>query len=327
MTPPLAAPIALTGATGFLGRAICQQLLQRGARVRALARASGSLPVHDGLTPIPGDLRDADALARLCDGAGGVIHCAGLVKARSRAEFFAINAGATGALAQHAAEIGMRRFVLISSLAAREPSLSAYCASKAEGEARVRALPSLDWTILRPPAIYGPEDRELAKLLALARFGWVPALGPPSARISMIHVRDAASAAIAAYASPPTHGRIYEIDDGAGGRGWPEMAKALGQALGRPVRSVPIPMWPAEIAALINASLAQLTGQASIFTPGKLRELRHADWASRAGDLSKDAGWQASIGLEEGFMQISSRIAPPRKTHARPLPTPPDASS
>jgi 2-alkyl-3-oxoalkanoate reductase len=327
MTPlSAAAPIALTGATGFLGRALCSQLLQRGDHVRALARMVSALPAHERLTPIAGDLRDPAALAALCAGAGGVIHCAGLVKARSREEFFAVNAEATAALAQQAAQQGLRRFVLISSLAAREPSLSAYCASKAAGEARLRAHAALDWTIVRPPAIYGPGDRELAKLLALARFGFAPALGPPSARISMIHVRDAASAIAAAYDCPATYRQTYEIDDGASGHSWGEMAAALSLAQKRRVRSVPIPLALAGIAAGVSAVAARLSGQATIFTPGKLREMRHSDWVSRAGNLTADAGWRPTTGLAEGFAQLAAKAQPLGKTQARPLPAPPGTS-
>ena len=306
MIDQAAAPIALTGASGFLGRAICEQALTSGLRVRALARNIAALPAHAHLTPIAGDLRDADALEALCAGVRGVIHCAGLVKARSRAEFFAVNAEAAVGLAQVAVRQGAARFVFISSLAAREPELSAYCASKAAGEGMLRALPGLDWTILRPPAIYGPGDLELAKLMALARYGVAPALGPPSARISMIHVRDAAGAALAALASPCTLHRLYELDDGAGGHGWQDMAAALGQAEGRRVRSVPIPPWLAGFAAILSMASARLSGRANILTLGKLRELRHPDWVAREGDLAADAGWRAEISLAAGFAKLQA---------------------
>lgn len=304
MIPQGPAPIALTGATGFLGRALCAFLLGRGDRVQALARDIRALPAHERLTPIAGDLRDGAALAAVCAGARGVIHCAGLVKARGRGEFFAINQGATEALAHCAARARASRFVLISSLAAREPQLSAYCASKAAGEASMRAVPGLGWTIIRPPAIYGPGDKELAKLLALARHGWAPALGSPAARISMIHVRDAAAAIAAAFDSRAAIHRSYEIDDGAGGYGWRDMANALGKAHGRDVRSVPIPLWLAAIAAASNTLLARLRQQPTIFTLGKLRELRHADWVSREGDLRRDARWNPAITLAAGFAEM-----------------------
>ncbi len=304
MTDQAAAPIALTGASGFLGRAICEQALAGGLRVRALARNIQALPAHAHLTPIAGDLCDTAALQALCAGVRGVIHCAGLVKARSRAEFFSINARAALDLARVAVQQGAARFVFISSLAAREPQLSAYCASKAAAEGMLRALPGLDWTILRPPAIYGPGDLELAKLMALARYGWAPALGPSSARISMIHVRDAAGAALAALASTNTRHRLYELDDGAGGHGWQDMAAALGQAGGRRVRSLPIPPWLAGIAAIASMAAARLSGRANILTLGKLRELRHADWVAREGDLTADAGWRAEISLAAGFAKL-----------------------
>jgi len=295
--------IALTGATGFLGRAIAQALLARGAVVRALARDPSRLPQAPGIEPVRGDLRDGASFAALLSGVEGVIHCAGLVKARSAEEFFAVNAEASERLAQAAETAGARRFVLISSLAAREPQLSPYAASKAAAEAALARRTGLAWTILRPPGIYGPGDEATAPLLRLARAGVLPVLGPAQARLSLIHVADAAEAAAAAYAAPATVGRVYELDDGSGGYDWGALSGAFAQALGRPVRSVSVPSTVLFALAGASTTWARWTKTAAFLTEGKARELRHGDWVSRTGDLAADAGWRPVIELERGLRE------------------------
>ena len=224
MDRPLA---ALTGATGFLGRHVAQALHEAGWRLRVLARSDAA---PDGLASyepqvVAGRLGDPPALERLVEGAQAVVHAAGLIKAATRADFLRINAegaaAVAGATAQSAPDA---RFILVSSLSAREPSLSAYAASKAAGEAAVRAVLAPErLTIVRPPAIYGPGDREtLALFQAAASLPMLPLLGGAQARIAVIHVADAA-AQIAALASQPCDGRTWALADGRPeGYGWRE---------------------------------------------------------------------------------------------------------
>jgi uncharacterized protein YbjT (DUF2867 family) len=173
-------PIALTGATGFVGRRVVA-LANR--PVRALTRRPQ--PPQPGVEWVLGDLDDTNALARLCEGAAAVLHIAGVVNAADEAGFVAGNV--TGTTNVLAAAAGVPRFVHVSSLAAREPRLSLYGASKAQGDALVIAS-TLDWVIVRPPGVYGPGDAEMRDLFSLARFGLGLAPGRPGARISLIHV-------------------------------------------------------------------------------------------------------------------------------------------
>ena len=138
----MARPLAvLTGATGFLGGPLMRALDADGYDLRVLTRP-GAAPAWDGLSPdiMPGRLGDVDALERLVRGADLVVHAAGLIKARSRDAYFAINAEGAARLAAAASRCAPEaRVLLVSSLSAREPGLSAYAASKAAGEAAVRA--------------------------------------------------------------------------------------------------------------------------------------------------------------------------------------------
>ena len=153
------ATIAITGGTGFVGSRLIALAVEAGHDVRALTRREQAERKH--VAWIPGDLDATDALARLCEGADAVIHVAGVVNARDRAGFAAGNIHGTRNILAAAEGAGVRRFVHVSSLAAREPGMSDYGWSKAEAERLVEDS-LLDTAMVRPPAIYGPGDMVLS---------------------------------------------------------------------------------------------------------------------------------------------------------------------
>ena len=234
---------AVTGATGFLGRHLVCALAAEGWRVRVLARRDPVHPLWRELEPevVIGDLADASALAVLCAGADAVIHVAGLVRARTTAEMNAVNAAGAGAVAAAAQGAAPgARFVLVSSLAARAPHLSAYAASKRAGEAAAAEALGQPFSIARPAVIYGPgDDHTLALFAAAARLPILPHL--PHTRLPMIHVQDCARA-VAAMASPETPPQTATLCDArADGYAWDELIAAAGRAVGRTPSSVTIP--------------------------------------------------------------------------------------
>jgi uncharacterized protein YbjT (DUF2867 family) len=202
--------LAITGGTGFVGSTLIRLALEQGHGVRALARRPQ--PAQPGVTWVPGALDDPASLTALMDGADAVIHVAGVVNTPTRAGFIAGNITGTEAMLAAATQAGVRRFIHVSSLTAREPALSVYGWSKAEAEARVAAS-GLDWTMVRPPAIYGPGDLDQLDLFKSTRFGIMPL--PPHGRLSLIEVSDLARLLLALIPAPETFGHIYEADDGA----------------------------------------------------------------------------------------------------------------
>jgi len=184
-------------------------------------------------------------------------------------------------------------FLLLSSLAAREPQLSSYAASKRAAEEAI-ARRSGPWLAVRAPAVYGPGDRETLAYFKMAKRGFALQPDQPQARLSLIHVEDLAEAlALVLDRSLPSG--ILEIDDGhPGGYSHEDMAKAAAAALGRPVRSVPIGQGLMSAIATVNC----LRPGAQILTPNKVRELFHADWTARGGGLP---GFSARHELQEGF--------------------------
>src|SRR3954462_770091 len=177
--------LAGTGGTGFVGSHLLRLALGQGYDVRALTR--GWKPPEDEIAWVDGALDRPETLQKLATGADAVIHIAGLLTARDRGDFEQVNVGGTANIIDAARKAGVKRFIHVSSLAAREPELSDYGWSKARSEQVVGAR-GLDWTIVRPPAVYGPGDRETLELFKMAKRGLV--FLPPAGRMSVIEVSD-----------------------------------------------------------------------------------------------------------------------------------------
>jgi nucleoside-diphosphate-sugar epimerase len=220
--------LAITGGTGFVGAHLIDSALAAGHSVAALTRREQ--PARDGLEWVAGDLQDRTALERLVDAADAVIHVAGVISGHNASAFELGNVGGTLSMLAAATAGGVRRFVHTSSLAAREPKLSLYGASKKKAEDLVFSS-GLDWAIIRPPAVYGPGDKETLELFRMAKLGVM--LMPLRGHISLIHVEDLARLllALADYSAPS--GLLIEADDGKK-HGWThrEFAKAIGIAVG-----------------------------------------------------------------------------------------------
>ena len=298
--------VALTGASGFLGRHLVRHFRAAGWRVRALLRRPGAFDPEPGLDPVEGHIGDAGALAALVEAADVVVHCAGLTKAPSRAAFRAVNVeGTERAMAAALARRPLPRFIHISSLAAREPHLSDYAASKRDAEeVLLRQGRDLEWMAVRPPAIYGPGDREILPLFRLLNRGLVPVPGPADAerRLSLMYVDDVAAAVTAMLTADLPAQRIFEIGGPEpGGHSWPAIVAAGGRLFGRKVRAVPVPKAVMNLAAKANMVRCRLTGESPMMTPGKVNELFHVDWVARDNPLTDWCAWQASVGLEDGF--------------------------
>jgi nucleoside-diphosphate-sugar epimerase len=300
--------LALTGATGFIGTALRRQLVSAGWEVRALHRRRVPQPQSGsddaGIRWVCGSLSDPDSLRRLLKGAAAVVHCAGAVRGASAEQFNQVNVEGVARLVQAARELHPTpRFLLISSLAAREPALSFYAASKRGGEDTLRSLAGpMATTIFRPPAVYGPGDREMAPLLRCMQHGVAPVLGSSAARFSMLYVEDLTEAIRQTLARPDWAPGPFEIHDGhPGGYSWEEVMTTVSRILRRPVRTLRIPVALLRAAAAGNLLLAQLCGTLPMLTPGKVRELTHPDWVCHDAPLREATGWTPRIHLEAGM--------------------------
>ena len=281
----MARPLAvLTGATGFLGGWLTRALHDAGYELRVLARRDPGAGAWGAARPdvIIGALDDDSALDALLQGASLVVHAAGLIKARSRQAFLAVNEEGSRRMAAAQLRCAPRaHFVHISSIVAREPELSSYAASKRAGEAAVSAmLPPERLTIVRPPAIYGPGDLETLALFKAAL--WAPILplpGSSDARIALVHVADAA-AQIATIAAQSSNGSTYTLSDARPeGYRWREIMQAASAAVGRSPALTPTPAAVILALGALGGAIGRFSAAAPIMTPGKARELLHPDWA------------------------------------------------
>jgi nucleoside-diphosphate-sugar epimerase len=286
--------LAITGGTGFVGGRLIDLALAKGHQLRALTRRPQ--PPRDGVTWIEGALDKQDSLERLVEDTDAVIHVAGVINAPDPAGFEAGNVTGTSAVLAAAEKAEVKRFVHVSSLSAREPRLSIYGATKAGSEALVNASP-LPFAIVRPPAVYGPGDKETFELFRLARRGIV--LLPPEGRLSLIHVDDLGRLLLALADPSAPKGLLVEPDDGRHG-GWrhAEFGRALGVALGRRVATVsmsrPILNFCARLDGWVRGDRAKLTAD-------RVAYFCHPDWMVDPGRGAPEALWKPRIDTEQGL--------------------------
>ncbi|APW74104.1 epimerase [Sphingopyxis sp. MG] len=288
----------MTGATGFVGRATLRQAVEAGWHVRALTRRAQE--ARDGVTWIAGALDRADSLTEMVAGADALLHIAGVVNVPTRAAFEAGNAVATANVVEAARGAGVRRFVHVSSLAAREPGLSHYGWSKARAETIVEAS-GLDWTIVRPPAVFGPGDTEMLDLFRMARRGLM--LIPPRGRMSAIYVDELARLLVALAAERHAGvGQTYEPDDGQPG-GWSHrgFARAIGRAVGRDrvaTLAVPAPLLHAggRLDMLVRRHRAKLTAD-------RARYIAHPDWVAAEGACPPPDVWRPAVDTADALAE------------------------
>ena len=292
--------IAVTGATGFVGPHLMAALVRRGWSLRLLIRRWSPLPPMAGVDAeiVWGDLADEAALRTLVTGVDAVVHLAGLIKARRQEDFSLVNRDGTARLSALAPDTP---FIFLSSLAAREPHLSPYAASKHAAEEALSSRRSGPWLALRAPAIYGPGDRETLAYFRSARWGIAPQPGVPGARLSLIHVADLAEA-LALAVERPVAAETYEIDDGRdGGYSYADMAKAAGHALGRNELTVGIPRTVIVAIATANQVFQLIGGPVQILTRNKVNEIFHPDWVVRDRRFAAAIDFAPRFDLGAGF--------------------------
>ena len=285
--------LAVTGATGFVGGRLLSAARDAGHDVGALTRRP--MPARDGVEWVAGSLEDQASLERLCAGADAVIHVAGVINASNEAGFEAGNVAGTAAMLAAAKSAGVPRFVHVSSLAAREPSLSRYGASKARSEVLVKTS-GLSFAIVRPPAVYGPGDRETLELFKMAQRGLVAL--PPSGRLSLLHADDLAALLIAVASDSPD-GMTVEPDDGhPGGYSHREFAALLGRAVKRRAVGIAVPQAILRTGAALDGLIRR---DGAKLTPDRVAYFCHPDWVADPAKSVPPELWQPKIDTAAGL--------------------------
>ena len=316
--------VLVTGGHGFLGSHLVETLLKRGYSVRCLVRPGrpaglfGERPVE----VVRGDLRSAEGLAEAVAGADLVLHLAGLIAARGPAHFRSVNVEGTRRLAEavRTAAPGCERFVYVSSQAAAGPSpdgrpideeepprpLTHYGRSKLAGERLLpAALGGIAFSVLRPPAIYGPRDLAILPFFQLAARGFFPGLDGPGRRFNLLHAREVADAVLAAATTPGAAGRTYFLADDQLGYSYSGLGRAMEKTYGRRQRRLPLPDLLVDLAAVAADEIAALTGSVSVFGRQKAIELKTRWWLCSPARARRELGWRAGIPLAAGLAETA----------------------
>lgn len=247
-----------------------------------------------------GDLTDAPAITDLVTDTDCVMHCAGAVRGARAVDFDTTNVLGTQRLAEAAARAGVGRLLALSSLAAREPSLSFYANSKRMGETALEQV-DVPWTVFRPPAVYGPGDRELAPLFELMLKGF--AVTPRhSGRFSLLYVSDLVAAMLAWLDASHVERCCYELDDGmAGGYDWDQVVTIAQQVRGQSIVRWRVPRAVLSFPARLNQAVGRTLHLAPMLTPGKVRELYFPEWVSRTDEAREALNWHAEVDFATGL--------------------------
>ncbi|MBU0756346.1 MAG: NAD-dependent epimerase/dehydratase family protein [Planctomycetes bacterium] len=314
--------VLVTGAGGFVGSHLVDALLREGVEVQALVRGPnrlGWLQDIAGLKIRYGSLEDIASLKNALAGCTHVFHAAGLVKAPDEATYMTVNAQGTENLLQAVEEAvpGIERFVHISSQAAGGPSgldvpldedapprpITPYGRSKLEGEKRVLARKeTIPVTIIRPPAVYGPRDRDIFIFFKLATYGLVPIPGFGTRKVSLIYVEDLVQGIRSAAGHPAARGKTYFIS--GGNHDWPDLAQALRDAVGRG-RIVRVPCWVIQGAALLSEGFGRVLKKSMALNRHKARELIQPAWLCDSGRAEKEIGFRSAWPLERGMKKTA----------------------
>ncbi len=303
--------IALTGATGFVGAAITDMLLSHGHQVIALARTPSKLHRPNEVSIIKGELSDPTALKSLSEPADIMVHCAGLTHALRNQDFTTINVEGASLTARIFAETHhqntAKKFLHISSLAARQPHISAYAGSKYASEKAVEtaidtSTTGIEWITLRAPAMYGPRDEATLPFFKSVKRGIAPIPGGRgSRRASILYVEDFARAVYTAMTQAPSN-RLYEVgDNNPDGHSWAQIADACSNALGVKSRKLALPKPFLSAWASSSSTVIRALGRPPMVTRDKIEEFFHPDWAARDNLLSDHTSWRPQISLASGF--------------------------
>jgi dihydroflavonol-4-reductase len=325
MSATQSGPLAVvTGASGFVGSHIVDELLRHGARVRCLVRPSSPLHWLDGkpveivrlgfdqVGPIEEVLRDAR----------WIVHAAGLTRARSAKEFHEANVVVTERVLRAATSNGggIERFVLISSQAAAGPAdmtgrpvmeserpdpASPYGVSKLRAEELTLLLRDrLPVVVIRPSAVYGPRDNAIYKLFVAVKWHVLPVLRNRG-RFTLIYVEDLARAVRLTLTHPRAPGQVFFVGE-PDVTDYGELGQAVRNAVGTWAVTVQPPGLLLHAGALAAEAFAMLTGRPAVLSREKLREITAGDWVCSSAKIRTQLGWDPEVALEEGVRRTAA---------------------
>lgn len=311
--------VLVTGASGFLGSHVVEQLAKRGDTVRVLLRKSSSKKHLEDVPRLEfaeGAVDDASSCERAAAGMDAVVHIAGIVKARNADEFFATNVGGTQNMLEAAKKSpSVKRFVYASSQAVAGPSedgspvpvdreprpLTQYGRSKLAGEVAVLAEKDrLHVVSIRPPLIYGPRDTATLEFFQWIARGVRLVYGDGQNTLSLVYATDCASAFVAATTANVPSGSRYFVEDG-GVHVWRDVVVEMERAMQkRTLVRFGIPLSVVKGYAALSEAYGKATNKSVMVTLDKFNELSQRHWVCDGGPARRELGWEPKVSLREG---------------------------
>ncbi len=311
--------VLVTGATGFIGSHLVEGLLQSDARVLCVVRPGKSAPRWIGQLPVElvrAPLSDVETILAHAHGVRTIIHVAGVTKAKRESTYRQGNVETTRSLLDVARRLPhFDRFCFISSLTVSGPSpdgtplreehpanpLTAYARSKWEAEQLVRAAAStLPVTIIRPPTVYGPRDRDVLEMFRWVRYGLHPVIGGPHKTLSVVHVQDLVRGIVAAAFDARAVGRTYNIAERVPHR-YDDLIQTIANVVGRTPVRFPFPTSLLFAVAGVVEAISFVGPKPAVLSVDKARDMVQSHWVCNPERIESELGVRAMIGIEEGF--------------------------
>lgn len=309
----------ITGATGFIGSHLVDQLLKKNYEIKCLVRKTSNLKwlKDKPVELIYGDLFDKEALTPALKDTDYVYHIAGVTFAKKKEEFYKGNVDATKSLLEIclAANPELKKFIHISSQAAAGPSfdgkpidetkdyhpITTYGKSKMEAEKIVRSyFDKLNCTVVRPPAVYGPRDYAIFEYFKAMNRGLQPLIGFENKLISLIHAVDLVDGIILAGESDKAKSNIYFISSGKF-YNWRDVGEITQRLLGKKSLKIVIPHFAVHVVGFFSEVFGYMSTKPVILNREKVKDITQAYWICSVEKAKQDFGFKEKFTLEEGF--------------------------
>jgi nucleoside-diphosphate-sugar epimerase len=313
--------IFLTGATGFIGSHLAEALHAKGHQLRCLVRKTSNLEwiKHLPIEYVYGDLFDQDLLLRSVKDVDFIYHLAGVTKAKTREEYLLGNHIATKNILDAVILVKppLKRFVHVSSQAAVGPSgdgvpvdeetpfhpITTYGVSKMEAELECLKLrDAIPITITRPPAVYGPRDKDVFEFFNAMNKGLHAMIGFNNKQVSLIHVADLVSGIILAGEHPQAVGRTYFISSERF-YNWKEVGALTSKIMDKKVLRVRIPEFAVYAIAAVAQALSTFSNKPALLNLEKARDIVQDNWTCSIDRARRELGYQEKLSLERGIAE------------------------
>jgi nucleoside-diphosphate-sugar epimerase len=309
----------VTGASGFIGTHLAEELGRRGYEVTCLVRRTSQLGELErlGVHLIVGDCRDKPSLEKAVDGMDFVFHLAAVIHAQNWAPYYQTNFLGTRNLLAACSERNrsLKKFVFVSSISAAGPSgegialresdppspISAYGRSKLLAEEVVLEYKDrLPVVILRPPNVLGPRQKELFESIKLIKRRILPLLGTGQPQTSLCYVGDVVDALILAAENKKATGKVYFLADPEP-YAWREITRVIAETLGVRFFILKVPFSLQMLAAWVSEIAARLTGTSPLLVRESVIASRKYFWVYDSSKIERELGFRPKVGLREAI--------------------------